>query len=107
MTEMQAAIALEEFSVLDTRMAGRREWAAHFGAQHGIRDIGNRDWFVYPTRCESARRGDLARRLGGRVGYHEPLWQLPYFKSRGYSGAMLPNTAKIADELVVVNPLCL
>ena len=107
MTEMQAVIGREELAVLEKRMKARREWAASFGVKHGIRDIDNRDWFLYPARCEPAERGNLARRIGGREGYHVPLYRLPYFfAAHAYSCQMLPNTEKIESEIVVVDPAC-
>lgn len=103
MTEMQAAIGREELITLNKRMQERRGWAANLGVLHGIRDIGNRDWFLYPVRTDPAERGDLARRLGGREGYHKPLYKLPAFNQ---THLVLPNVEKIESEIVVVNPLC-
>ena len=103
MTEMQAAIAREELVMLNSRMAVRRDWARELGVKHGIRDIGNRDWFLYPARTVPAKRSDLARRLGGRQGYHRPLHKIPAFSQ---THLVLPNVEKIESEIVVVNPLC-
>jgi perosamine synthetase len=104
MTEMQAEVALDEFVELDWRIRMRREWAAEFGSAHNISDPGNRDWFVFPVRCDSGR-SDVARRLGGRVGYVRPAHQMPWFQANGYSDVMLPYTERVESEIVVVDPL--
>jgi perosamine synthetase len=106
MTEMQAAIAREEFNILDKRLDERREWAAEFSSKHDLRDYNNRDWFLYPVRCEPAERDNTAGRIGGRVGYHRLISELPWFKAHGHADVQTPNAALIESELVVVNPLC-
>jgi len=103
MTEMQAAIGREELIVLEQRMVERRDWARTFGVINGIRDIGNSDWFLFPTRTDPAERSYLAERIGGRCGYHRPLHKLAAFNQ---THLVLPNVEKIESEIVVVNPLC-
>ena len=105
MTEPVAAIARREFAELDTRIAARRLWAERFSEQYRFSDQGNIDWFLYPVRVANGDREDVARHLGGRVGYHKPIYQLPWFQKHGYSDVRLPRVERIESELVVVDPL--
>lgn len=106
MTEMQAALAREEFNVLDKRMAERVSWATKMRIEYELPDDrGNIDWFLYPIRTGSPDAE--AKRVGGRVGYHKPLPELPYFKSSypQIKREHYPNTYRIAEELIVIDPL--
>lgn len=105
MTEMQARVALNEFRQLDSRIAERRRWAGAMSALYGIRDDGNRDYFLFPVRTKPADRSSLAERLHGHAGYHKPLYAIPYFRKNGFADFSLPNVEKVESEIVVINPL--
>ena len=103
MTEMQAAIARTEFRVLDRRLIERQRWAARIRLEHDLPDDpSNVDWFLYPIRCKPEHRQALADRVGGRIGYHLPIPDLPYYKSRNYQTP--EHTRLVESELVVVDP---
>lgn len=106
MTEPIAAIARREFRDLDRRLDARRKWADAVQKEYDLPpDHGNVDWFVYPVRIEPKHREIFAKRIrGARVGYHTPIYRLPYFASIG-SGIVCPNAEKIESELVVINPM--
>jgi len=109
MTEMQAELGIEEFSELDLRLSGRREWATEklYELEETEGDwkvnAANRDWFVLPIRYNGDRL-EFARRIGGRVGYHKPLYDLPYFAKR-YAGDRMPKIEEIERSLVIIDPL--
>lgn len=105
MTEPVARLGRNEFRQLDQRLAERGAWADDLSRAYGISDPGNKDWFLYPVRIPSGERELFARRVGGRCGYHKPLYRLPYFASHGYDEAWFPNVERIENELVVINPL--
>ena len=90
---------------LDQRLAERRRWAESMSSLYGLRDDGNRDWFLYPVRTAPDKRADLAARLRGRVGYHKPIYALPYYRAHGWAQFSLPNVERIESELVVIDPL--
>lgn len=107
MTEPVAEVALAEIKQLDDRLARRREWVENFVRVHdlsGMVRMDNTDWFLIPIRTRPEKREDLARLVGGRVGYHKLIPDLPYFKAHGYGGDF-PKARQIESELVVVNPL--
>lgn len=105
MTEMEAKVARAEFADLDRRLDERRTWAYFKYHEHDLpEDRGNIDWFIYPVRVYPDKREEYAARVGGNVGYHKPIYQLPYFQKR-YPHVSLPNVECIEGELVVINPL--
>lgn len=105
MTEMQATIAREQFALLDVRLDSRRLWAEDLQHTYALPpDPGNTDWFLYPVRVKDGDRTALAAELGGRVGYHRLLTDLPWFEAHGYQGDF-PTARRIESELVVVDPL--
>lgn len=104
LTEPEAEIARVEFADLDHRLQDRRAWAYGMRKKHDLpEDAGNADWFLYPIRCRPDMREQIAARTGGRVGYHKPIYSLPYFAKR-WSAAYCPNVERIESELVVLNP---
>lgn len=104
LTEPEAKIARVEFADLDNRLHERRAWARDMRAMLDLpEDAGNIDWFLYPIRCKTGQRQQIADRIGGRVGYHKPIYSLPYFAKR-WPAAYCPNVERIESELVVLNP---
>lgn len=105
MTEPIAKIARSEFADLTRRLNIRFTWAAEKRQIHDLPgDPGNRDWFMYPIRVKSSDREAFAARVGGRVGYHRPIYRLPYFAKR-FPGITLPKVEQIESELVVIDPM--
>lgn len=107
MTEMQGAIARREFAQLDRRLDARREWAYQMQTKNNLPpDPGNIDWFLYPVRVkdESERKHLAASIDGARIGYHKPIYKLPYFAKR-QPGISRTNIERIEEELVVINPM--
>lgn len=103
LTEPEAKIARVEFADLDYRLQERRAWAYGVRRKHDLpEDASNVDWFLYPVRCRPDMRQALAERIGGRIGYHKPIYRLPYFAKRYL--AYCPNVECIESELVVLNP---
>jgi len=109
MTEMQAELGLKEFPQLDQRFKERFEWVSDklYELDQTEEDFGvradNCDWFVLPIRYNGDRDA-FARRIGGRVGYHKPLYDLPYFAKR-YAGDRMPKIEEIERSLVIIDPL--
>ena len=109
MTEMQAELGIKEFGELDLRLHVRREWVDETLGEltdteaNWEVNCANRDWFVLPIRYRGDRDA-FARRIGGRVGYHKPLYKLPYYAKR-HPGLRLPKIEEIERNLVIIDPL--
>ena len=104
MTEMQAAIAREEFRQLDARIAARRFWAAEMQERYDLPpDPGNIDFYLYPVRVKKNRESFAARIPGAKVGYQPLICDMPWFAAHGYRGDF-PNARRIESELVVISP---
>lgn len=104
MTEMQAALAREEFKQLDERITARRLWAAEMQERYDLPpDPGNMDWYLYPVRVKKNREQFAARIPGAKVGYQPLICDMPWFKAHGYGGEF-PNARRIESELVVISP---
>ena len=124
MTDIQAAVGIEQLKKLDHLNQNRIDNAAYI--THGLESVPgltlptvlpyNKHVFhLYPVMIDAAEFGmnkedfiyDMLNKFGIKVGFHYiPLHYSTAFKNRGFKKGQFPNAEKLGDQLVTlpINP---
>ncbi len=124
MTDIQAAVGIEQLKKIDALNQKRMENAAYIS--DGLKDVpgltlpiqrpyNKHAYHLYPVMIDAKEFGmnkedfiyDMLHKFGIKIGFHYiPLHYSTAFKNRGFKKGQFPNAEKLGDQLVTlpINP---